>query len=43
MSNDGIETKSVLKSIWSYNPFWAKKGYNPFDKPVLVWPNYLDS
>ena len=43
LSNDGIETKSVLKSIWSYNPFWAKKGYNPFDKPTLVWPNYLDS
>jgi len=35
---EGIDSKTILKSIWSYNPFWIKKGYNPFDKPTLVWP-----
>ncbi|GEM_PF-747492 len=34
----GIDIESILKRIWSYNPFWIKKGYDPFEKPVLVWP-----
>ncbi|NSW91697.1 MAG: WG repeat-containing protein [Firmicutes bacterium] len=34
----GIDVKSLLKSIWSYNPYWTKKGYSPFEKPTLVCP-----
>jgi hypothetical protein len=34
----GIDTASTLGSIWSYNPLWLEKGYDPFDKPVLVCP-----
>jgi hypothetical protein len=33
-----IEPSAVLRSIWSYNPFWLDKGYDPFNKPVLVCP-----
>ncbi|HOV68828.1 MAG TPA: hypothetical protein PLZ84_00720 [Clostridia bacterium] len=36
-------TSSILKCIWSYNPFWIKRGYNPFDKPALVWPSYNEN
>jgi 5-aminopentanamidase len=36
----GIDTISVLGSIWSHDPFWAKRGYDPFDKPTFVWPGY---
>lgn len=36
--------KNILKSIWSYSPFWIKKGYDPFDKPTLVFgKNYLEN
>lgn len=35
---EGIDTASILGSIWSYNPIWLEKGYDPFDKPVLVCP-----
>lgn len=37
-----IEAKTILKNIWSYNPFWAKRGYDPFDKPTLVCPIISD-
>lgn len=36
IKENGIDTTTILKCIWSYNPFWIKKGYNPFDKPTLV-------
>jgi len=39
IKEEGIEAKDILKCIWSYNPFWIRKGYNPFGKPTLVWPN----
>lgn len=39
---EGIGIKTILKNIWSYNPFWAKKGYDPFDKPTLVYPIISD-
>lgn len=38
INEKGIDTKTILKSIWSYNPLWIKEGYDPFDKPVLVCP-----
>ncbi len=34
----GMDTSMILEKIWSYNPFWAKKGYDPFKEPVLVMP-----
>ena len=36
----GIEPASLLKEMWSYNPFWMEKGFGPFGAPVLVWPGY---
>ena len=38
----GIDPKTILRSIWSYNPIWIKKGYDPFDIPVLVCPLVSD-
>jgi hypothetical protein len=37
---ENLDSKAILKCIWSYNPFWMKKGYNAFEKPVLVCPPY---
>jgi hypothetical protein len=34
----GISQDDVFKFIWSYNPYWIKHGYNPFEKPVLLFP-----
>jgi hypothetical protein len=36
----GIEPDALLSKIWSYNPYWLKKGYDGFDKPTLVCPGY---
>ena len=36
----GIDPDSLLRRIWSYNPYWIKKGYDAFDGPTLVWPGY---
>ncbi|MCG8639703.1 MAG: hypothetical protein MI862_08195 [Desulfobacterales bacterium] len=38
IQKEGLEPEALLKSIWSYNPFWIQFGYSPFDKPVLVCP-----
>jgi hypothetical protein len=40
--DQGLDSKFLLKCIWSYNPFWIKKGYSPFDKPTLICPTYTD-
>lgn len=37
-----IDDKDILKCIWSYNPFWIKKGYDPFTKPTLVFPEIIE-
>ncbi|MBN2559235.1 MAG: hypothetical protein JXB33_10825 [Clostridia bacterium] len=34
----GMDSSTILGKIWSYNPFWAKRGYDPFKDPVLVVP-----
>lgn len=36
----GIDPDALLTKIWSYNPYWIKKGYGGFDQPTLVWPGY---
>jgi hypothetical protein len=38
--NYGIDPEELLSRIWSYNPFWIDKGYDPFSPPVLVTPPY---
>jgi len=43
ITEKGLEGKTIRKKIWSYNPFWAKRGYDPFDKPTLVFPTISDS
>ena len=37
-----LDEKDILKCIWSYSPFWIKKGYDPFSKPTLVFPAIIE-
>jgi hypothetical protein len=41
LREQGIDTPALMRSIWSYNPYWLKYGYDPFDKPTLVFPTSL--
>ena len=38
LRRDGVVAGDILRNMWSYNPFWLKEGYDPFDPPVLVTP-----
>ncbi|NLG52350.1 MAG: hypothetical protein GX552_19765, partial [Chloroflexi bacterium] len=33
-----IAPEDVLRHIWSYNPFWAKRGYPEYALPTVAWP-----
>jgi hypothetical protein len=35
-----LDPDAILNKIWSYNPYWTKRGYDPFQRPVLVHPPY---
>ncbi len=32
-----IDREEILKQIWSYNPFWAKRGYKEYCMPSVAW------
>lgn len=34
----GIYPDDIYKWIWSYNPFWYKKGYDEFFRPTVAYP-----
>lgn len=40
MNELNINPDEIMRNIWSYNPYWIGKGYDPFDKPTLVTPKY---
>jgi hypothetical protein len=31
----GISATDILSEVWSYNPFWVKKGYPEYRKPII--------
>jgi hypothetical protein len=33
-----IEREAILKQIWSYNLYWAKRGYAEYTMPAVAWP-----
>lgn len=32
-----ITPETVLKRVWSYNPFWVRKGYLEYAMPTVAW------
>lgn len=34
----GLDPERFLKKIWSFNPFWAKRGYPAYAMPVVARP-----
>jgi len=36
MERDGLDPDVFLKEVWSYNPFWAKRGYPEYAMPVVA-------
>jgi hypothetical protein len=32
-----IDSGEILKQIWSYTPFWVKKGYKEYSMPSVAW------
>ena len=38
IKKEGISTEDIYKCIWSYNPYWIKKGYEEYAMPMVAWP-----
>jgi hypothetical protein len=34
----GIRQEDVFKQVWSYNPYWIKKGYKEFMRSTVARP-----
>ena len=32
----GVCREAILQQIWSYNPYWAKKGYKAYSMPIVA-------
>ena len=32
-----IDKIEILKNVWSYNPYWSKRGYSEYSMPVVAW------
>ena len=35
--SQGLNEEDVLKHIWSYNPYWTRKGYEEYAMPSVAW------
>ena len=33
----GLSKEDFLKEVWSFNPYWVKKGYREFMRPTVAW------
>ena len=38
LRENGENPEDIYKWIWSYNPFWYKKGYDEFFRPTVAYP-----
>jgi hypothetical protein len=38
IERDGLDPEVFLREVWSYNPFWAKRGYPEYAMPILAQP-----
>jgi hypothetical protein len=35
-----LDPEQFLREVWSYNPFWAKRGYSAYSMPAVARPLY---
>ena len=38
IENEHIAEEDIFQRIWSYNPYWAKRGYEEFYRPTVEYP-----
>jgi hypothetical protein len=38
MAERNIKCDDILKMIWSYTPYWSKRGYTEYSMPIVAWP-----
>ncbi|MDP6018164.1 MAG: hypothetical protein QGI32_18855, partial [Candidatus Latescibacteria bacterium] len=38
LAEAGISADDVLSRVWSYNPFWVRKGYSEYAMPAVASP-----
>jgi hypothetical protein len=38
VAREGLDPDDFLKEIWSYNPFWVKRGYPEYAMPAVARP-----
>jgi hypothetical protein len=38
MAVNDIQPEDVYRWVWSYNPFWYKRGYEAFFRPMVAYP-----
>lgn len=37
LNSENISSKDIYKWIWSYNPYWYKRGYDEFFRPTIAY------
>ncbi|WBW96467.1 nucleotidyltransferase domain-containing protein [Oceanirhabdus sp. W0125-5] len=38
LHKENVSPDEIYKWIWSYNPYWYKKGYDEFFRPTIAYP-----
>ncbi len=38
IERENIRPQDIYEWIWSYNPFWYRRGYTEFFRPTVAWP-----
>ncbi len=38
MAVEGLDPEVFLRQVWSFNPFWAKRGHPEYAMPVVARP-----
>ena len=38
IAKQGLVPQDILSHIWSYNPFWMRRGYAEYAMPSVAWP-----
>lgn len=37
LQDQGLDEEDVLRHIWSYSPYWTRKGYEEYAMPSVAW------
>lgn len=38
LDEQGLNREEILRQVWSYTPYWVRKGYGEYAAPVAAWP-----